>query len=227
MKILRTCHSRVAGIFFPIGKQSEGGTCQYASSECLSNCYAKKKDYDETVNIPESEKKEIYKFFTSYPIVSVCVEILKEMEELQASILSWFASGDCLDVDVDRIYRMMMLLQEEGVIQNGFTRNVKLWQKFVANKQVNYDVFRLVLTVENLDKGQVPTCGVGAPKTVWAVPDYEKGSVNLFHGRLGYTTYGSCGSGSVHHKFEGKEVEIATNCLGCFKKKIGCFIEIK
>ena len=226
MKILRTCHAGVAGVFFPIGSPKEGGTCEYATKECTTYCYAKEKDYDETLNIPEEDKREIHQFFIGNPSVTVCVEVLKEMEELQATVLSWFASGDCLDVDVDKIYKMMMLLQEEGVIQNGFTRNKELWQKLADSKNLNYDILRIVLTVEDLDEGGVtPYCGKGAPNAVWAVPDYDEGVVSLYHGRLGYTSYGGCGSGNTYHKFKGHEVEIASNCLACFKRKIGCFFQ--
>jgi len=225
MKILRTCCSGVAGIFFPIGEPSKGGTCQYSSKACIKRCYALEKDYDETLNIPEEEKQEILRFFTGNTILKVCSEIAKEMEELQAIVLSWFVSGDCLDEHVDRFYKMMMLLQEEGVVQNGFTRNRNLWQKLLDNKKLNYEILRMVLTVETLDTGVRPYCGRGAPRAIWAVPNYKKGLVNLYHGRLGYTVYGSCGGNSVKHNFDGHEVEIASNCLGCFKRKIGCFFQ--
>jgi len=229
VKILRHSGTGVAGIFFPIGKPPEG-TCQYASDECIKNCYALKKDYDERVNIPESEKKAILKYFMGNPIITVCSQIIKEMGELQAIVLSWFTSGDCLDEDVNRIYQMMMLLQEAGVVQNGFTRSKQLWQKLADNQNLNYDILRIILTVETLNAdGVVPRCGRDAPYAIWAVPDYDAGVVNLYQGRLGYQeSYGSCGfSGVRTHKFEGKEVEIATNCLGCFKQKLGCFVDSK
>ncbi|GAI34445.1 unnamed protein product, partial [marine sediment metagenome] len=39
--------------------------------------------------------------------------------------------------------------------------------------------------------------------------------------------YTSCGYNEVVTKFKGKEVKIATNCTGCYRKKIGCFYKIK
>ena len=80
MKILRLCHSGIAGVFFPIGKIDKGGTCQYSTTECLRECYAMKKEYDETVNIPEREKHKFLDFFIGNPIISVCNEIIKEMD---------------------------------------------------------------------------------------------------------------------------------------------------
>jgi len=226
MKILRHSGTGVAGIFFPIGKPPQG-TCQYATEKCLKKCYALDKDYDEKVNIPESVKKDILKFFMGNPIITVCNEIMKEMDELQATILSWFTSGDCLDKYVDRIFRIMMLLQEEGVIQNGFTRNNDLYHKILRDKKANYDILRIILTVESLEIQHAPSCSQNYPKGIWAVPDYDKGIARLYHGRLGYKTYAGCGFHSVIHEFEGQAIEIATNCFGCFKKKIGCFLEIK
>lgn len=225
MKILRPSGTGVAGIFFPVGKPPKG-TCQYASEECLPKCYTLRKDYDERVNIPESEKKDILKYFMGNPIITVCSEIMKEMDELQATILSWFASGDCLDKYVDKIYKIMMLLQEEGVIQNGFTRNSNLYQKMFANEKVNYDILRIVFTVESKDTEYAPSCSERYPKGIYGVPNYEEGIVELYYAKLGYRTYGGCGFSGVTHKFKGEEIEIATNCLGCFKKKIGCFIEV-
>jgi len=53
MKVLRPSQNYVAGIFFPIGRLENGGTCQYASERCLEECYALNKHHDVTVDIPE------------------------------------------------------------------------------------------------------------------------------------------------------------------------------
>ena len=226
MKVLRIVCRGVAGIFFPIGTPEDGGTCQYANKVCLKKCYALDKDYDEGVNIPESEKKDILQFFIGNPIIAVCNEIMKEMDELQATILSWFTSGDCLDDHIDRIYKMMTLLHEEGIIQNGFTRNTKLYEKILRDKKVYDNIFRIILTLESKNIGNAPSCSRNYPAGIWAIPDYGAGITKLYYGKLGYTSYGGCGFNDVTHQFNGKEVKIATNCLGCFKKKIGCFIEL-
>ena len=227
MKILRPSNNYVAGIFFPIGSPEEGGTCQHASKECVDNCYAKKKDYDERVNIPEFKKRGILNFFINKPTTSICTEIIKEMEELQAIILSWFASGDCLDEHVNKLFEIMILLQEKGIIQNGFTRNNNLYGKILRSEEVNYDVLRIVFTIESEDIIYRPVCGIGNyPRGIYGVPDYKRGVVALYYATPGYKSYGGCGFGDITHKFDGKEIEIATNCLGCFKKKIGCFINL-
>lgn len=219
MKILRPIYS-AAGIFFPIGRPEDGGTCQYASDICLKKCYALDKDYDEVLNIPEEDKKKIYDFFTTESLVTICNEVIKEMEELQVKILTWFASGDCLDKDVDRIYRIMFLLHGEGIIQNGFTRNVKLYDTIIDDEVIKH----IVLTVESKAVKDAPDDEY--PKGLWAIPNYKTGVVELYHGKLGHVSYGGCGMNDVTTQFKGEEVVIASNCLGCYNKKIGCFLEI-
>lgn len=217
MKILRPVFSGVAGIFFPIGSPADGGTCQDASDVCLKKCYALKKDYDETLNISEEDKREIHRVFTSEPIITVCNEVLKEMQELQAQILSWFISGDCLDRHIDRLHKIMVLLNEEGIVQNGFTRNKKLYHTMYLGEIIR----NIVLTVES--KKDALTI-MEYPKGLWGIPDYKRGAVKLYYGKMGYQ-YTTCGFNEVVSEFEGKEITIATNCSGCYKKKIGCFMD--
>lgn len=219
MKILRPIYS-AAGIFFPIGRPEIGGTCQYASDVCLKKCYALEKDYDEVLNIPEEEKREIYKFFTKESLMTICNEIVKEMDELQVKILTWFASGDCLDIDIDRIYRVMFLLHGEGIIQNGFTRNVKLYDTIIDDEVIKH----IVLTVESKAIKDAPDDDY--PKGLWAIPNYRTGVVELYHGKLGHISYGGCGMNDVTTQFKGEIVVIAANCLGCYNKKLGCFIKV-
>ena len=220
IKILRPCHAGVARVFFPIGLLEFGGTCQYPSQECLKECYAMRKDYDETVNISEDDKHEIYRYFINKPTVTLCNKIIEEMEGQQAKILSWFASGDCIDRDIDKLYSVMLLLNELGVVQNGFTRNRDLYERILRDEKIK----SIVLTVEVLES-EGDDAFEGYPTGVWAVPDYKKGLVRLYHGKLGYESYGGCGFEGVKHKFKGKKIEIATNCMGCYKRKIGCFFE--
>lgn len=216
MKILRPSNG-AAGIFFPIGKPEKGGTCEYASDKCLKKCYALDKDYDEMINIPEEDKKEIYDFFIEKSTFAICSEIIKEMDELQMKILSWFTSGDCLDEDIDKLYQIMITLAGEDVAQNGFTRNWKLYDRITDDGIIVH----IVLTLESLSHEDNPF--ESRPSGLWAIPDYEKGLVKLYHGRLGDISYGSCGSSDVITKFDGKEVKITANCVGCFYKRLGCF----
>ena len=216
MKILRPSIG-AAGIFFPIGKPKDGGTCEYASGECLKECYALDKDYDEMINIPEEDKREIYNFFIEKSTFSICSKIIEEMNGLQMKILSWFASGDCLDKDIDKLYQIMVLLTEEGIAQNGFTRNWKLYRRIINGGIIVH----LVLTLESLSHENNPFGD--HPLGLWAVPDYEKGMVRLYNGKLGNKSYAGCGSNDVVTKFDGKEVKITANCTGCYYKRLGCF----
>uniref|UniRef100_A0A6H2A309 Uncharacterized protein n=2 Tax=viral metagenome TaxID=1070528 RepID=A0A6H2A309_9ZZZZ len=220
MKILKISTAGVAGIFFPIGRPSRGGTCEHSSDICQEKCYALDKDYDETMNITESEKKEIYKYFIEQTVFQVCNEIIKEMGELQTKILSWFVSGDCLDKDIDKICRIMKVLTEECVIQNGFTRNKELYDKVQSENIMKH----LILTVESKNAEDAPYDAHDYPKGLWAIPDYDSGVVKLYLGKWGSKTeQGSCGFNEVTGNFEGKEITIASNCLGCYNKGIGCF----
>jgi len=224
MKILRPTHAYVAGIFFPIGLPTKGGTCQYSSKECLKNCCMLDVNYDECINVTEKEKKDIYKYFIGNPTLNVACEVAVEMGELQAKVLNWFVSGDCLDEDVDAIYEVMLLLHKADIVQTGFTRNAKLYKKVLRSRTFQ----SLVLTVESKSVKDTPVdYYFHENRGLWAIPDYDKKVTQLYHGRLAYTSYGGCGSSSVTHKFDGKEVEIAPNCYGCYKRKIGCFFDPK
>jgi len=169
------------------------------------------------INIPEEDKREIYNFFIEKSTLAICSKIIKEMDELQMKVLSWFASGDCLDKDIDKFYQIMILLDEEGIVQNGFTRNWRLYQQIIEDEVIGH----IVLTLESLSQRDNPLGD--SLSGLWAVPDYEKGMVRLYNGKLGNKSYGGCGSNDVITKFDGKEVKITANCTGCYYKRLGCF----
>lgn len=220
MKLLRPTHYGVVGIFFPIGIPAKKGTCEFANEECLRECWTLDKDYDEIINILEEEKREVHNLFVNEPIIWICNEIIKEMNELQAKILSWFVSGDCLSENVDRFFTIILLLDNTGIIQNGFTRNKELHTKLLNN-----NINNIVLTVES--KSSENNYYMGYPECLYGIPNYEIKKVELYYAKLGYISYGSCGGGNYKHDFKGEKVEISANCLGCYNKKIGCFINIK
>jgi len=141
------------------------------------------------------------------------------MDELQAEVLSSFCSGDCPDKDIDKIYNVMLLLNEQGIVQTGFTRNTNLYDRIQDGSILKH----IVLTLESKRVEDAPEDEY--PKGLWAIPDYDKGLVKLYFGTLAHSEdYGSCGTHEVvTTRFKGKEVKIATNCYGCYKKKIGCF----
>lgn len=219
--ILKPSNNYVAGIFFPIGREKDGGTCQYASDKCLKECYGLNKHHDVTMDIPETGKKDTLDFITKAPILTVCSTIIKEKEALQAHILSWFCTGDCLDKDIERVYQIMLLLHEEGIIQNGFTRNENLYQAIQNDGIIKH----IVLTIESKDIKDAPTYDY--PNGLWAIPDYDTGTIKLYQGSLAHKEhyYASCNFHNTKTiKANMEEIEIATNCYGCFKHKIGCFI---
>lgn len=216
MKILRPIIG-AAGIFFPIGKLEDGGTCEYSTPKCLKNCYALDKSYDEVVNIHEKIKKDIYAFFVKRSVLVICGQIIQEMEELRAEVLSWFSSGDCLDQDVNRMYQIMELLHGEGIVQNGFTRNQSLYKRIIDGGIIKH----FALTLESLKQSRRQRYTF--PAGLWAIPNYKTGVVKLYRGKLGKEAYSSCSSHEVATQFKGEEVKIACNCTACYHKKLGCF----
>ncbi len=209
MKILRPIGG-AAGIFFPVGLPNNGGTCQYATKTCLRECYAiSDKDYDEELNVLEVDKRVIYEYFMNEHIFTICAEIVREMKELQTHILHWFASGDCLDTDIERIVKIARYLFYEHIKQNGFTRNIHLWNKFMCIP------VRIVLTLENKEDIKLHALPIG----VYAIPDYKNTYTDI------YTVSGSSGSCGLRKFVLNKQKRISStpNCKYCDRKKVGCF----
>lgn len=202
MKILYP-FSGVAGIFFPIGRIKDEGTCEFATERCLKECAALKNAFDETI-VGHEAKVATYKFMISHSVLDVCQQIIKEMRELGCKILYWFASGDCLRRHTDKIGRIMKHLSIEGIIQCGFTRNKKVW--YTAE---NIPLARIALTVEANQRKPRNERGI------IAVPDYQSGEVKLYQNR---THLGSCGAG-----FQRRRLQISTGCDSCYQQRVGCF----
>lgn len=211
--------SGVAGIFFPVGKLDEGGTCEFASEKCLKVCAAFK-NATATNKIDYRDKCNAFFEITQFLVHSVIWRILKEVKDLNSDVLYWFASGDCPSEFTDRIVHIIKGLSYVIPAQIGFTRNQELWEK--TNRLDNINV-RIALTLEKPYKSKLQSMlSLG---TI-AVPNYNTGNIKLYRCTQSYT---SCGAGIVYVKKLGETIKKKADCSNCLKEKIGCFkdFEIK
>jgi hypothetical protein len=210
MKILRPIGG-AAGVFFPIGKVSENGTCENATKECLKFCCAKwGYDHDDEYRVSPKDKQEIYNAFIGRSYFDICDTILKEMEGLQTNILTWFVSGDCMKKDIPRLSKIIRMLSEHSdIYQNGFSKNADLFYKIQELERVH-----IVHTIDSKK-----SIGLGAAK-IFAVCDYDHGITNLYTKECIYA--GGCGPS----EYKIKNLTIASNCKTCLRLKKGCFTVI-
>jgi len=221
MKILYK-HAEVAAVFWPVGKLKEGGTCEFSTEQCLEHCC---EYYD-----PSQLKKDVFEYMITKPLLTVSSRIAQEMANMGVSQIHWFASGDCPKKHTTRIVKVIRRLSKLGKIQNGFTRNQRLWEKVNTFKKV-----RIALTVDTkvekdkkqtvqhvreamfkavgeLSEDQGPIC----------VPDYKKGQISLYTSyskETGRHVMSSCGSSFVSTGTVVKE----NVCRVCYEETIGCF----
>lgn len=209
--------SGVAGIFFPVGKLDEGGTCEFASKKCLEVCGAFK-NATATNKIEYEAKYNAFVDITQRKTHDIIWKIVKEVKELNSDILYWFASGDCPSEFTSRIAYIIEGLSYIIPVQIGFTRNQELWEK--TNR---LDNVRIALTLEKPYKSKLQR--MSSLGTI-AIPNYNTGNIKLYRCTQSHT---SCGAGIVYVKKLGETIKKKADCSNCFKEKIGCFqdFEIK
>lgn len=200
--------SGVLGVFFPVGRIRNGGTCEFANDVCLEECVAFKNATDEN-RIGYEVKEAAYRFIIQQPLHIVCQKIVEEIKEAGGTILYWFAAGDCVREYTKRIVEVIKYLSTVEVIQCGFTRNLKLWEQVIGLKNVH-----LVLTVRSKEEAEAIK-----HEGMVAVPDYKKTIIELY--KMGYA-YGSCGGG--WYELSGRK-RMAADCTLCCERKEGCFTE--
>jgi len=208
--------SGVAGIYFPVGKLTEGGTCEFASEKCLEVCAAFKNATD-TNKIAYDTKCKIFTDITRCEAKNVIYKIAKEIKEMQMEVLYWFPSGDCPNEFTERITNIIEGLSFIIPEQIGFTRNQELWEK---TNRLQLDNVRLALTLEKPYKSKLQ--GMLSLGTI-AVPNYNTGNIRLYRCNQSYT---GCGAGIVYVKTLDKIDEKKADCSNCYKEKIGCFREL-
>ena len=222
MKILKQING-AAGIFFPIGLPPEG-TCNFATSTCLSNCIAlKDTDKGNKLRVSQRVKKNIHNFFITKSTIEVCFEIIKEMGQMEVNILHWFMSGDCLPEDKKKLTDIIeMLLKYTGIVQNGFTRNIDFWHNIKFRRNIIFTCDYKPINITGLLFSKEDNYG-----KIFGIPDYENNVVELYivNRSKGVTKTGACGTSFVEHEYYGAELnnKQPTNCMQCLKSKNGCF----
>lgn len=208
--------SGVAGIHFPVGRLSDGGTCEFASEKCLKECAAFKNVTD--INkIDYGDKCKTFEYITQGESKGIIWEIAKQVKEMETEILYWFASGDCSRKHTEKIAYIIKGLSFIIPVQIGFTRNKKLWKKV---NEFKLDNVKIALTVESPYKSKIQQL---TSSGMVVVPNYDTGFIDLY---LCNQSYGSCGGSIVYLKRLDKIEEKKADCSNCYKEKIGCFKDI-
>jgi len=211
-------YAGVMGLFFPIGRLENGGTCEFATPTCLKKCCVKHKGHGTKIGF--DRKNEIYQFFLNNSVDKIKSKILKELRENNCKIFTWFSSGDCPTFLTSKYYFIIKGLVEKDIIQTGVTRNTELWKKCQPFSPYNCKV---LLTVEKINDV------INFPKKsgLYSIPNYKKGIIDIYNIELNMTyKYGGCGGRYYEYHIKNKEKEIPhqkLDCTVCWEKKIGCF----
>lgn len=207
----------VPSIYFPVGKIGKGGTCEFATDKCLKMCAAFRNATDEN-KIGYEPKLRTFELITKERLFLVCDKILQELHQMDSKILYWFASGDCMMRHSEKIAKIMKHLSEEGIVQCGFTKNKTLWRRTHQIKNV-----RVALTLDKFEQDSDFAKTYIKDTGLIAVPNYEKGCVNLFWCEERWMGAGACGYSD--YEFEGITYE--ADCQKCYETKRGCFIRFE
>jgi hypothetical protein len=208
-------------IYFPKGEQHEGGSCQFATEECLLSCEEENNDF----------VKDVYDFVITKPVSEVLAQIVNELKENNMTLLYWFESGDCESKHEDRVIKIIEGVASLGFVQSGFTRNVNFWKR-----TRNIPRTRLVLTVENM--GQIDEFESG----VFGIPMYGERNTRFVvkTSKTEPLQYGMCGyCNDTWMELQSSEmIEVANceerfvyrtdgvfeaSCALCLKHQRGCF----
>ena len=203
----------VMGLFFPVGRLENGGTCEFATEKCCIECYACVLDTD--MGIEVAMKQKIYNYFLNSPQDTITKQILIELEEAKCDIFTWFASGDCPSFLTEKFFAIIKDLDDAKIIQTGFTRNKDLWKKCKSLSDNN----KTLLTIEDAKEA--------AEAGLYSIPNYEIGAVDIYQicFEQVYKISG-CGGGYYvdHIKKMGKDnSHLKLDCNACFENKTGCF----
>lgn len=199
--------SSIAGIFFPVGKPEDDGTCEFYTTKCLLACAAIHciEENAENEKIGHELKKATYDFITRENIFKVLYKITKELKDMKCNILYWFACGDCEKKHQEKLINIIGYLYKYGIFQCGFTRNKDFWIE--TQKYTNH----IALTLESfIEVRKTQSEGL------FAVPDYKTNKVKIYRGDY---CSGECGMSVYTYK----NIKRKASCLECWKQKQGCF----
>ncbi len=222
--------ANVMGIFFPVGKLKDGGTCQFASKKCLKECIAIKNGNKKN-KIEYKFKKGTYDFFRNETKNVIVRKILTELSESNCNIISWFASGDCPKKLTVKLVSIIKSLNNMDVIQCGFTRNLSLYNYLYRKVEILYggdhyrfvDNLRILLTVEKKEDIDIIGGNVEDDKILFAVPNYNNGKAEIYTHEFDYDPKCCCYDYNSITRQISKE---SYNCERCYKNKTGCFTKL-
>ena len=187
-------------IFFPVGTIKDGGTCQYMTKECFDNC--------PSTGVVYKHETRAYIYFCNTSADDIVERIIKELTYFKSNFLGWFSWGDCPDFLIDKVCDVMITLNKMDIIQNGFTRNRKLWDKMPSLPNL-----RISLSVDS-EKEAIHD----SQKKTICFPDIDRGQARVFsNGKM----IARCSGYFCYHVAENRTVE--SDCVACYKNKGGCF----
>lgn len=213
-------YANVMGIFFPEGKLDEGGTCQYFTPTCIKNCCSHFPGDGEKIGF--ENKRKTYNYFLDNISKAIANKIIKELNENNCNILTWFVSGDCPSFLENKFYSIIKIIDNTGIAQTGFTRNASLWEKCKELKNG-----KVLLTVENIgiiNKEKVNSVGL------YSIPNYKIGAIDIYRIFIDKKQSKSYGCGGAYYTYHIKDTEkeqahLNLDCKKCYEEKIGCFLE--
>ncbi len=198
-------YSRDFAVYFPPGKLKDGGSCEFMTPKCEKSCGLMANSYE----------KRVFFAFRNHTVKLLSSEILKQLNDEGHNQFHWFAAGDCPKILTDKILQVINILADKGIIQNGFTRNIKLWKACLKIKNT-----RIALTVESRRNAkQMSAHGLVS------LPDYKSEYTYIYIQGSKVTMCGggiTCGSGFV----EDDEV-YPEDCTLCCEDSRGCFTGFK
>lgn len=208
--------ANVMGLFFPIGKLENGGTCEFATSKCLKKCCAHAPGSGKKIGF--DEKRKIYTYFLDNSSNKIATKILYELQENNCKIFTWFASGDCPSFLVDKYFNVILELDKKGIVQTGFTRNRELWERCSL-----FQNSKILLTMENIDD----IIKYSEKEGLYSIPNYKIGAIDIYKVTFGkkYKRTG-CGGGYYQNHIKDKEKvksHLKLDCKNCYENGIGCF----
>ncbi len=129
----------IASLYFPVGDPADGGTCAYATEECLENC--------PSCGVTNEHEVRALKFFRENDAKTIADRITRELTDTNQTLLQWNCWGDCLPELTEKTSTIMQRLYAKGLWQYGFTRNLRLWEI-----TPRYDRLRIGLSVDSEDE---------------------------------------------------------------------------
>jgi len=188
-------------IFFPVGLPENGGSCAYLTDYCLEYCPAHE--------INRHEVRAL-NYFKDNEVVTIVDRIIDEMCSECLTHLYWWPWGDCLPELTDKIFLIMIALRRRGILQNGYTRNIDLWDKVPF-----YDNLRIGFHVDTIEE----VMEISTNTNVVCCPEVDKGKAVLYYDKKPVAR--CCG---IWCEWLTTDEVRSADCQECYLYGQGCFI---